>query len=129
MTNETNEMVAPNFDEPTNAEIDDMLYELPTTEPEFMALATRDRQRIAEGRHDMFIRLPLVAGLDRKIDDADFASQVEKLWTTFKASNFNWWDEPTVKRRRRKSSKKRIQQSRYAPPQTVAGLRLAGRTA
>jgi hypothetical protein len=105
MTEETNETVALNIDELSNAEIDEILGELPTTEAEFIALAKRDRQRIAENRHSMLIRLPLVAGPDRKISDADFVSQVERLWAGVEASNGKRVVKPIVKKRRRKSSK------------------------
>jgi hypothetical protein len=105
MTDKTNETVALNLDELSNAEIDEMLGELPTTKAEFIALAKRDRQRIAEGQHDMRIRLRLVAGPDRKISDADFVSQVECLWAGVEASNGKRVVKPIVKKRRRKSSK------------------------
>ena len=106
MTDETSGAVTLNFDGLSNAEIDAMLSELPTTKAKFFALAEVDRQRIAEGQHDMRIRLPLVAGLDRKIADVDFVSQVERLWAGVKASN----GKPVVRsRRRRKSAKISIQ--------------------
>jgi hypothetical protein len=106
MTNETNGAAALNLDELSDTEIDAMLSELPTTKAKFFALAEVDRQRIAEGQHDMRIRLPLVAGLDRKIDNADFVSQVERLWAGVEASN----GKPVVRsRRRRKSAKISIQ--------------------
>jgi hypothetical protein len=108
MTDETNETVALNFDELSDAEIDGMLAPLPTTRAEFFALAAVDRQRIAEGQHDMRIRLRLVAGPDRKIDDADFVSQVECLWAIVEASDGKRVAKPVARRRRRRSSKKSI---------------------
>ena len=108
MIDETNEKVAPNFDELSDAEIDAMLAPLPTNKAEFFALAKLDRQRIAEGQHDMRVRLRLVAGPDRKIDDADFVSQVECLWAVVEASNGKRVVKSIAKRRRRKSSKKLI---------------------
>src|SRR6476660_7982114 len=106
MIDETSEVVALNLDELSNTEVEAMLSELPTTKAEFFALAKVDRQRIAEGQHDMRIRLPLVAGPDRKIDDADFVSQVECLWAIVKASDVKPVAKPGIRRRRRGTSRK-----------------------
>jgi len=103
MSDETKTKVAINLDELSNAEIDAILGELPTTKSEFFALAAVDRQRIAEGQHEMRVRLRLVAGPDGKIEDADFLSQVEGLWAGVEASNGKRVVKSIVKRRRRKS--------------------------
>jgi hypothetical protein len=108
MIDETSGALALNLDELSDAEVGAMLSELPTTKAEFFALAKVDRQRIAEGQHDMRIRLRLVAGSDGKIDDADFLSQVECLWAGVEASNGKRVVKPIVRRRRRKSSKSSI---------------------
>ena len=106
MIDETSGVVALNLDELSDTEIGEMLSELPTTKAEFFALAKVDRQRIAEGQHDMRIRLRLVAGSDRKIDDADFVSQVECLWAIVKASDVKPVAKPDIRRWRRGSYRK-----------------------
>ncbi len=108
MTDETSGAGALNFDELSDVEIGAMLSELPTNRADFFALAAIDRQRIAEGQHSMRVRLRLVAGPDGKIDDADFASQVEQLWAVVMASEGKGAPISIAKRRRRKSSKKLV---------------------
>jgi hypothetical protein len=105
MSTETNGAAALNLDELSDTEIAAMLSELPSTKAEFFALARVDRQRIADGQHEMRVRLPLVAGPDRKIDDGDFVSQVERLWAGVERSNGKRAARPIAKSRRRKSSK------------------------
>ena len=106
MNSDSNETAALNPDELSIAEIDAFLGGPPATKAEFMALARIDRQKLAENRHNVLICLNLVAGPDGKIDDADFASQVEELWAIMKPSKVKREPKPVFKRRRRRLFRK-----------------------